>query len=133
MLGGAYIAGRRLAADASSRSTARRAFPKTTRGTSGGERTLARIEGGWRMKTYEFDVILKGAQEITDEQADALFAAGCDDGTPACSGGLAWVHFDRESASLEDAIRSAIAQVQSAGFHVSKVELDADAAVSLEK
>jgi hypothetical protein len=95
------------------------------RGTSGGERTLARIEGSWRMKTYEFDVILKETLEITDEQADALFAAGCDDGTPVCSCGLAWIHFDRAANSLEDAIRSAIAQVQSAGLSVLKVEIDA--------
>lgn len=83
------------------------------------------------MKTYEFDVFLKGIAEINDDQADALFAAGCDDGTPACSNELAWVHFDREANSLEEAIRSAIAQVQSAGLVVSKVELDASAANSL--
>jgi hypothetical protein len=83
------------------------------------------------MKAYEFDVVLKDVLEITDDQADALFAAGCDDGTPACCNGLAWVHFDREASSLEEAIRSAIAQVQAAGFKASKVELDADAAVSL--
>ena len=83
------------------------------------------------MKTYEFDVTLQGVSEVSDDQADALFAAGCDDGTPACCNGLAWIHFDREAASLEDAIRSAVAQVQSAGFSVSKVEMDANAAVSL--
>jgi hypothetical protein len=83
------------------------------------------------MKTYEFDVVLKGVSEVTDEQADALFAAGCDDGTPTVCDGVAWVHFDREATSLEQAIRSAVAQVQSAGFVVSKVELDVAAAVSL--
>lgn len=83
------------------------------------------------MKTYEFDVILKEVSEVTDDQADALFAAGCDDGTPTCCNGLAWIHFDRAAASLEEAIRSAIAQVQSAGFGVAKVELDASSAVSL--
>ena len=83
------------------------------------------------MKIYEFDVVLKAVAEITDEQADALFAAGCDDGTPVSSNGRAWVHFDREEASLEEAIRSAVAQVQAAGFRVAKVELDANAAVAL--
>ena len=83
------------------------------------------------MKSYAFDVVLKDMPEVTDDQADALFAAGCDDGTPACCDGTAWIHFDREANSLEDAIRSAIAQVQAAGFTLSKVELDADAAVSL--
>jgi hypothetical protein len=80
------------------------------------------------MKTYEFDVLLKDVAEITDDQADALFAAGCDDGTPVSCNGTAWIHFDREGPSLEEAIRSAVAQVQAAGFKVAKIELDADAA-----
>lgn len=83
------------------------------------------------MKTYEFDVVLKDVAEINDEQADALFAAGCDDGTPACCNGVAWVHFDREASSLEEAIRTAVAQVQAAGFSVGKIELDAASAISL--
>jgi len=68
--------------------------------------------------------------EVTDEQADVLFAAGCDDGTPAGCDGMAWIHFDREASSLEEAIRLAVAQVQAAGFRVAKVELDADFVVS---
>jgi hypothetical protein len=59
------------------------------------------------MTTYEFDLVLKDVAELTDEAADALFEAGCDDGTPACTNGTAWVHFDREASSLEDAIPSA--------------------------
>ena len=84
------------------------------------------------MKTYEFDVVLKDVTEVTDDQSDALFEAGCDDGTPACSNGMAWVHFDREASSLEEAIRSAVSQVQATGLQVAKVELDADSAVSLQ-
>lgn len=83
------------------------------------------------MKTYEFDVVLKDVSEVTDDQADGLFAAGCDDGTPTSCDGVAWIHFDREAGSLEEAIFTAVAQVQGAGFVVSKVELDLDAAVSL--
>ena len=83
------------------------------------------------MKIYEFDVILKDVSELTDDQADMLFASGCDDGTPAGCDGLVWIHFDRQASSLEDAIRSAIAQVHTAGFKVSKVELDAASAVGL--
>ncbi len=83
------------------------------------------------MKTYEFDVVLRDVSEVTDDQADRLFAAGCDDGTPAACAGVAWIHFDREATSLEEAIFLAVAQVQAAGLVVSKVELDADAAVSL--
>ncbi len=82
------------------------------------------------MKTYEFDLILKNTSEVSEEQADALFEAGCDDGIPISRSGMSWIHFDREAASLEEAIRTAVGQVQSAGFIVSKVEMDVDAAVS---
>lgn len=81
------------------------------------------------MNVYEFDVVLQGVGEVTDAAADALFAAGCDDGTPASSDGTAWIHFDREASSLEDAILSALAQVRSAGLGVSRVELDAQSTV----
>ncbi len=83
------------------------------------------------MKTYAFDIVLKDVSEVTNDRADVLFGAGCDDGTPACCNGLAWIHFDREASSLEVAIGLAVTQVQAAGFGVSKVELDADSAVSL--
>ncbi len=81
------------------------------------------------MKMYEFDVMLKDVLEVTDDQADALFVAGCDDATAASCNGIAWLHFDREAPSLEEAIRSAAAQVQAAGFAVSKIELDVASAV----
>ena len=82
------------------------------------------------MTTYEFDVILKGLTELDDEQVDALFAVGCDDGTPASRNGIAWMHFQRQSTSLEEAIRSAIAQVQSARLVVAKVEFEVNDTVS---
>jgi hypothetical protein len=81
------------------------------------------------MRTYEFDVLLKDTIEVTDELADALYAAGCDDGTPTSRNGRAWIHFNREGPSLEEAIRSAIAQVQAARFNVAKIELDVDSVV----
>jgi len=80
------------------------------------------------MKTYEFDVVLKDVADVTDDLADTLFAAGCDDGTPAGCDGVVWVHFDRQAPSLEEAIHSAVAHVKAAGLAVAKVELEADAA-----
>jgi hypothetical protein len=91
---------------------------------------LVPIEGVLWMKTYEFDVFLLDISEITDDQADALFAAGCDDGTPTSCDGRAWIHFYREADSLEEAIRLAISQVRLSGLSVSKIELDANSAVS---
>jgi hypothetical protein len=78
------------------------------------------------MNTYEFTLILKGAPELTEDLADQLFAAGCDDGTPGMCGGITTIDFHREARSLEDAIRSAVAQVSSAGCTVQRVEIDAE-------
>ena len=78
------------------------------------------------MKTYEFSVVLAGLSIIDDDLADALFEAGCDDGTPISSDGVAWIGFSREAESLETAIRSAIANVQKAGCTVARVQIEAD-------
>ena len=87
------------------------------------------VKGAKPMRTYEFDVFLKDVTEVSDDQANALFTAGCDDGTPTSCNGIAWVHFDRVASSVEEAIRSAVLQVQSAGFNVCKIELDVGSAV----
>ena len=76
------------------------------------------------MKTYEFSTILT-ASELTNDGCDALYEAGCDDGTVVTRDGVTHVAFDREAESLEEAIRSATAQVRAAGFQVTKVEMDA--------
>ena len=34
------------------------------------------------MEKYEFQVILAGVSVMTDEISQALYEAGCDDGTP---------------------------------------------------
>ena len=74
------------------------------------------------MEKYEFQVILAGVSEITDEISQALYEAGCDDGTPFSSEGVAAVGFTREAASLDDAIHSAIADIARAGYRVERVE-----------
>jgi hypothetical protein len=111
---------------------ARRAILNSTPGTFAGWLMAVLIDPvSIGMKTYEFDVILKDTPEPTDQSADALFEAGCDDGTLASRDGTTWIHFDRESSSLEEAIRSAVTQVQFAGLVVFKVELDVTAALSV--
>ncbi len=76
------------------------------------------------MKPYGFSVIL-AAPRLTNDDCDTLYEAGCDDGTVVTRDGIARVAFDREAESLEEAIRSATAQVRAAGFQVTKVEMDA--------
>lgn len=76
------------------------------------------------MKTYAFCVVLT-ASAVTDDDCDALYEAGCDDGTVVTRDGVTHVAFDREAESLEEAIRSATGQVRAAGFEVARVEMDA--------
>ncbi|MBC8113308.1 MAG: hypothetical protein H7062_02945 [Candidatus Saccharimonas sp.] len=76
------------------------------------------------MTTWEFTVMLAGVDEITPALADALFEAGCDDGTVGSSCGIATVSFAREALSLQEAIRSAIADIQQAGVSVECVQIE---------
>ncbi len=78
------------------------------------------------MRFYQFDVVLAGLSEISDELADALFSAGCDDGTACSSEGVAWIGFTREAESLESAIRSAVADIQKANCTVTRVQIESD-------
>lgn len=82
---------------------------------------------------HEFTLILAG-EPVTDAQVEALYEAGLDDGTVVTTGGASRIHVDRESDSLESAIRSAIGQVVAAGLTVDHVEIAADqfAAVGTE-
>ena len=68
------------------------------------------------MKEHEFTVILGSISEITDAAANALFEAGCDDGSPGSCDGVVSVDFHRDAPTLEEAIQSAIADICIAGF-----------------
>jgi hypothetical protein len=75
---------------------------------------------------YEFTVVLANPNEMTTDLANALFAAGCDDGHPWSSDGVAAITFDREAECLITAIRSAIVDVQKASCIVERVEIEPD-------
>jgi hypothetical protein len=80
---------------------------------------------------YDFTVVLCRGTELTEELADALFAAGCDDGSPGSREGVVSVDFHREADSLEAAIRSAITDVQKAGCTVARLEMEPEALAAL--
>ena len=79
------------------------------------------------MVECEFTLVLKGSPELTEEIADQLFEAGCDDGTPGTCDGVFSIDFHRRACTLEEAINSAIANVKSAGYEVEQVEIEAGA------
>lgn len=77
-----------------------------------------------RKKTYAFSVVL-AAPTLSMEECEALYEAGCDDGTIVTRNRVTFIAFDRKAVSLEEAIRSATANVRSAGLEIKRVELPA--------
>ena len=75
-------------------------------------------------KTYSFSLVLT-ASVLSIEDCDAIYEAGCDDGTIVTRNRVAFIAFDRKANSLEEAIRSATANVRAAGFEVKRVEMPA--------
>ncbi|MEK6262799.1 MAG: hypothetical protein AABP62_29730 [Planctomycetota bacterium] len=73
---------------------------------------------------WRFTLHLKEIDSFTDEQAGALYGGCCSDGTLSSSAGRAWIGFDREAPTLQDAIRSAVADVRQAGLEVDHVEIE---------
>lgn len=78
------------------------------------------------MTKYSFTLILRGAPELTEDLAERLYSAGCDDGSPGMCNGVTLIDFHREAESLEAALRSAIADVNAAGCTVARAEIEAD-------
>ena len=76
------------------------------------------------MNRYDFTLILKPGTEMNEDLGNALYEAGCDDCTPGCLAGVPMLLFHRQGASLAEAIRSAIADVQRTGSTAVKVEID---------
>lgn len=73
------------------------------------------------MKQHEFSLLL--AADPSDDEADQLYAR-FNDGTISTIAGIPRICFHRESRSLEEAIRSAIRDVRSAGADVVRVEIE---------
>jgi hypothetical protein len=74
---------------------------------------------------YEFSLILSEA-EVTDEGADKLYEAGCDDASILTRDGITRLQFDRDATNLDEALASAIQSVERAGLTVSRVEIERD-------
>lgn len=72
---------------------------------------------------YEFSLILT-VPEVTDEDADKLFEAGCDDASILTRDGVTRLQFDRHAANLDEALASTIQNVERAGLAVARVEIE---------
>ena len=77
-----------------------------------------------RKKTYGFFILLT-APTLSAEECEALYEPACEDGTMVTRDKVTFIAFDRKAASLEEAIRSATADVRAAGFDIMRVEMPA--------
>ena len=75
-----------------------------------------------KKEVHTFTLLLVNEHELTTELEDALFEAGCDDGMLFSKNQVVYIEFDRDADSLEEAVVSAINDVESAGFQVARVE-----------
>ena len=76
---------------------------------------------------FDFTIVLASETDLNEDMAEALCAAGCDDCTPAMTGGVPLIYFHREAHNLHEAIRSAAADVERAGGKVAEVRIEAEA------
>ncbi len=76
------------------------------------------------MKYYEFTLVVESPKSVSEQMEDALFEAGCDDALLSFRNGIAYIEFDRRAKDLEEAVISAIQQVENAGLdmRVKRVE-----------
>jgi hypothetical protein len=82
------------------------------------------------MPTHRFKLVFKditSLDDVSEEDLDRIYASGSADSTIMSSGGEACAWFDREAPALDEAIKSAVADLRRAGFEVdeSKTEVEA--------
>jgi hypothetical protein len=82
------------------------------------------------MPSYDFSVIIAAAK-LSDEEfldaADALGEAGCLDGSLGGHAEGLEMEFTRSARSLQAAIKSAVRDIEGAGFRVLRVEMEREA------
>ena len=82
------------------------------------------------MPDYRFSVIVATASMTHDEildATDALGNAGCTDASIRGHADGMELLFERAAGSLQEAISSAISDVECAGYRVSKIEMEREA------
>jgi len=85
------------------------------------------------MKTHAFTLILSGVADITPELADALYESTHGDIELSQRDGVAFLEFERQAATLRDAVTTAIREVEGAGVGVRVVRVESEAANVIAK
>lgn len=64
------------------------------------------------MSTHHFTLIVDGVDLQDESVVNGLFESGCDDALVGSADGVQFLDFDRDAASLGDAVLSAVADVE---------------------
>ena len=75
-------------------------------------------------KTHSFALVFSGVSEPDADIEDALYEAGCDDALLSFRAGIAYLDFDREAQSFEEAVFSAVRDVENASERVGVVRVE---------
>lgn len=74
------------------------------------------------MPTHRFTLIVEGPDLQAERSIDALFQAGCNDGTVGRTDGAQYIDFDREAKSFGQAVFSAVQDVEKVkGVQIKRV------------
>jgi hypothetical protein len=112
-----------------------RKVPRTTQKTSGDSLTNVRMDGekGTEMKEHRFTLILSGPTSLEPDLANALYEATRGDIELNMRDGIAFLEFHRKARNLQEAIISAIKDVDQANVGVRVVRVESEAANTIAK
>ncbi|MCQ9328510.1 hypothetical protein [Pelistega suis] len=69
------------------------------------------------MTLYHFTILIRDANPSMEQLEDRLFEAGCDDALICFNNQTVYLEFDREATVAKEAVKSAMENIQSAGFY----------------
>ena len=73
--------------------------------------------------SYEFTLWVRPGTSVAEDWANAVYEAGGDDTLVGCHCGQDYIRFDRDAATFDEAVRSAIRIVLQAGGQVNRLEV----------
>ena len=65
-------------------------------------------------KSFPFTLVLSGFTKLSSDVEDALYGGRCDDALLSVRAGVPYLDFDREASSFQDAVLSAVRDVEQA-------------------
>ena len=74
-------------------------------------------------KTYTFTLALEGVDHHTPNLDDVVFQAGCDDALLYSRNGGVFLDFEREGSSFEEAVNSAINDLENASLVAKLIKI----------